>query len=115
VHGQFDDNMTFSGTKLTVCGPLFFNGTTVTDLPASQISILALIVVQPTAGPTVGHALPTGLDFTPPATEWMSTVSGSWVAGPASALATVQLVISGRKRTWIFETWSETITIFEAI
>jgi len=112
MHGKFDDNMSFSGNTLTVCGPIFWNGTIPTDLPATRIELLHLCVVQPPpAGPPPYVAAP-GLNFTPPTNEWMADVTGNWVSGPVSAHAYVRLVIDNRKRTWIFETWSESITIF---
>ena len=32
VHGMFDNNMSFTSDTLTVCGPIFWHGTSATDL-----------------------------------------------------------------------------------
>jgi hypothetical protein len=116
VHGEFDDSMSFDRNDLTVCGPLFFGGTSPHELAADEINILALVVVQTTAGLEIGHAPSPAINnpFKPGVTEWMGHVNGNWVAGPAHAMAAVQLTINGRQRKWIFETWSETLTIFAA-
>jgi hypothetical protein len=116
VHGMFDNNMSFTGDTLTVCGPIFWHGTSATDLPASQITLLHVSVVQPDASHPF-HAAP-GTVITPSSpdpNEWMVDIDGKWTAGPGSAHAHVKIAVEGRARQWIFETWSETITIFEVV
>jgi hypothetical protein len=115
VHGKFDDNMSFAADTLTLCGPIFWRGTLPTDLEATQITLLHVTVSQPDA-PHPFHASPGQIvtPASPDPNEWMIDVDGKWTAGPASASAHVKLAIAGRGRQWIFETWSETITIFEA-
>jgi hypothetical protein len=119
VHGKFDESMSFSGGTLTVCGPIFWKGTDPTDLPATQITLLYVSVVQPAPLANRPYFEYPNAAFVPPpamggTNEWMADVAGKWVAGPASAHAHVKAGIDGRGRDWIFETWSESITIFPA-
>ena len=109
MHGNFDEQMTLIKSGVTVCGPIFWHGTTPYDLPATQLEIDFVMVVQGAGGATVGHAAP-GMIVSPPVTEWMLNVPGHFHAGTASALAVVHLTIAGRKRI-ATETWSETIAI----
>ncbi len=112
MHGKFDDNMSFSGNTLTVCGPIFWNGTKPTDLPASAITILHVTVFQP--GGVKPFFVNPNQALTPGGNEWMVDVTGSWAAGRASAVAFVRLAYTGRAREGNYETWSESLTIFEA-
>jgi hypothetical protein len=109
MHGNFDEQMTLIEGGVTVCGPIFWNGTTSYDLPATRLEVDFVLVVQGPGGRIVGHVAP-GTIVTPPETEWMLDVPGDFHAGPANALAVVRLVIAGRKRITT-ETWSETIAI----
>jgi hypothetical protein len=109
MHGNFDDQMTLIKGGLTVCGPIFWNGTTTYDLPATQLEIDFVYVVQGPGATSAGHVAP-GMIVVPPANEWMLDVPGKFHPGPASALAVVRLVIAGRTRI-ATETWSETIAI----
>jgi hypothetical protein len=111
MHGEFDDIMSFKGDTLTVCGPIFWNGTTPTDLPATQLTLLSLVIAQPGRTPAVATPGDVFTPAQPDPNEWMSSIRGDWVPGPASALALVQVKISGRARQWIFETWSMTIAL----
>jgi hypothetical protein len=106
MHGNFDDVMTLTEGGITVCGPIFWNGTTSYDLPATQLEVAYVVVIQ---RQSIGHIAP-ALIVTPPDNEWMLDVPGKFEAGPASAVAVVRLTISGRTRI-ANETWSETIAI----
>jgi hypothetical protein len=118
AHGNFDRLMSFKGDQLTICGPIHWDGThPLTELPATELTLLCILVAQQGRQPQVSTFTPVHIvrpqPADPPINEWMSTIVGDFVPGPAGAFALVQLAISGRKRQWIFETWSETITIVQ--
>jgi hypothetical protein len=117
AHGNFDHLMSFKGDRLQVCGPLFWNGTSRRDLPATSLTILSLVIAQPGRTPVFATPplVPINCQSTQPdPNEWMGFVIGDFEPGPASAVALVQLAIQGRSREWIFETWSETISVVAA-
>jgi hypothetical protein len=114
MHGNFDHLMSFSGSTLTVCGPIFWAGTPLGGLPATEITVRHVTVAQLGTHPFSMTPPPVTVTQASGETEWMADIDGDWTAGPASASAFVQLKIAGRKRQWIFETWSETISIVEA-
>jgi hypothetical protein len=121
-HGNFDTALTLNddGT-LTVCGPLFWSGTTPTDLPATELDIELIVITQRTwsGRHVIGKASPHAT-FTPAGStenEWMLDVEdvggddddrGGFEAGPAQALAIVRVREVGRARI-AGETWNESV------
>lgn len=120
AHGNFDPSMALEppGGGQEVCGPIKWAGTLSWDLTAFTVEILFVIVVQFTCGKVVtavtqAPTTVTSAQSSPPPTEWetdvFATGSDALAAGPAYAVAMVQVGLQGRRKS-VIEFWNENIS-----
>jgi len=116
VHGKFDATMAISD-PLEVCGPIKWPGDEAYDLEATTVELLAVAVFQPSRDGKVTFGFTVDpVSFTnPPAVEWETHVPatvGAWTPGLAFGLAVVRITTAGREPRWVYERWSDVLTLF---
>ena len=119
AHGKFDATME-AENPLEVCGPIKWDGDEPYDLQAVVVEVLAVSVFQATrtghgtSGPTTYGVTTTSDKREFPAPEWethVTATTGTWQTGRAFAMAVVRITTAGRDPRWVFELWSEPLTL----